>query len=46
MMPLTSRRGTRARIATQSGSASGAMVGDSSPGVIAVAFFNAERGQS
>ena len=34
---LTPRRGTIARTATQSGSASGATVGDSRPGVIAVA---------
>src|ERR1700722_12289937 len=37
MMALTSRRGTSARTATHAGSASGAMVGDSSPGVTAVA---------
>src|SRR5262245_47806195 len=33
MITLTSRRGTSARTATHDGSASGAMVGDSSPGV-------------
>ena len=37
MIALTSRRGTSARTATHAGSASGAIVGDSSPGVIAVA---------
>ena len=34
MISLTPRRGTNARTATQSGSASGAIVGDSNPGVI------------
>ena len=34
MIALTPRRGTSARTATQSGSASGAIVGDSNPGVI------------
>jgi len=37
MIALTSRRGTSARTATHAGSASGAIVGDSSPGVTAVA---------
>src|ERR1035441_10433958 len=45
MISLTPRRGTRARTATQSGSASGAIVGDSSPGVIDVAPSRTERGQ-
>src|SRR5882757_5759681 len=46
MIPLMSRRGTRARTATQSGSASGAIVGDSNPGVIDTASSRTERGQS
>src|ERR1700730_2486405 len=46
MIALTSPRGTSARTATQSGSASGAIVGDSKPGVIEVASSSTERGQS
>jgi hypothetical protein len=46
MIALTSRRGTSARTATQAGSANGAMVGDSRPGVTAVAASSTVRGQS
>src|ERR1700730_19124958 len=46
MIALTSRRGTRARTATHAGSASGAIVGDSSPGVTAAASSRTLRGQS
>src|SRR5271170_2461806 len=46
MIALTPRLGTMARTATQSGSASGAIVGDSNPGVIAMALSRTERGQS
>src|ERR1700754_2350504 len=46
MIALTSRRGTNARTATHAGSASGAIVGDSSPGVTAVASSRMLRGQS
>src|ERR1700722_7189248 len=46
MISLTPRRGTSARTATQSGSASGAIVGDSNPGVIDIASSRTERGQS
>ena len=45
MMALTVRRGTRARTATHAGSASGAIVGDSSPGVTAVAILVGRRDQ-
>src|ERR1700727_3891566 len=46
MIALMPRRGTKARTATQSGSASGAIVGDSNPGVIATASSRTEGGQS
>src|SRR5271170_2632328 len=46
MIALMPRRGTNARTAAQSGSANGAIVGDSNPGVIAMALSRTERGQS
>src|SRR4029077_10703111 len=46
MIPFTSRRGTSARTATHAGSASGAIVGDSRPGVTSVASSRTLRGQS
>jgi len=46
MIWLTFLRGTIARTATQSSWASGATVGDSRPGVIAMAVSSSARGQS
>src|SRR6185312_17034120 len=46
MIVLTALRGTKARTATQSESASGEIVGDSKPGVISMARSNTVRGQS
>jgi len=46
MIALTPLRGTSARTATQPGSASGAVAGDSSPGVTSVARSSTARGQS
>src|ERR1700722_13071181 len=46
MIALMPRRGTKARTAPPSGSASGGSVGDSNPGVIDTASSRTERGQS